>query len=265
MFDNLIQEVFGFSFAPWLEEELWDQRYESYSIIENGIMLSNICVLKMEMIVQGEKINAIQMGAVATRESQRGKGLSRKLMQHILELYHSTPVFLDANASVADFYPKFGFRQIQFYAPEIEMIINNDASQAVKCDDAEFIEAIYNRGCFSNKLDCTNTQPIQMFHAIMEYNDDIYFLPDLDVIVIAKQEGSELFIADVIAKNPVSFEELKKFLPFSNVELVEFGFNPDWLDITAEWTSIDTSKHLFFVKGDWNLPKHCIFPVMSGT
>jgi len=267
MFDNLIQEVFGFSFAPWLEEGLWDERYESYSIIENGVMLSNLCILKMEMIVRGEKVNAIQMGAVATRENQRGRGLSRKLMQHVLELYQSTLIYLAANPSVADFYPKFGFKQAHFYTPEIKAEINNNQVKIVKCeaDDVEFITAIENRGCFSNELDCTNTQPTQMFHAIMEYEDDIYFLPDVDVVVIAKQEDNELFIADVIAKNPVSFEELKKFLPFNSVESVEFGFNPDWLGISPEWTPMDMDEDLFFIKGNWNLPKQCIFPTMSGT
>jgi len=267
MFDDLIQEVFGFSFSPWLEEELWDARYESYSIIENGVMLSNICIFKAEMIVRGEKVNAIQMGAVATRKSKRGNGLSRKLMQHVLDLYHDAPVFLDANPSVAAFYPKFGFKQIQVYSPEIAVEINNNPAQAVKytLDDEAFTAALESRGCFSNELDCTNTQPIQIFHALMEYADDIYFLPELDVVVIAKQEGGALFIADIIAKHPVPFEELKKYLPFDNVDSVEFGFNPDWLGIVPEWTPADIEEHQFFIKGSWNLPEYFTFPAMSIT
>jgi len=45
MLDTLIQEVFGFSFEPWFEYELWDKNYESYSIIENGKMLSKCMYL----------------------------------------------------------------------------------------------------------------------------------------------------------------------------------------------------------------------------
>ena len=48
MFDDLIQEVYGFSFAPWFARKLWDERYESYSIIQNGRILANVCIFKTD-------------------------------------------------------------------------------------------------------------------------------------------------------------------------------------------------------------------------
>jgi len=124
-FDDLIQETFGFSFEPWLKRNLWDHRYESYSIIENGKMQANACIFKTDMLVQGKPVRAHQFGAIATRENQRGKGLSRLLMNHILDKYPTTPAFLAANKSVADYYQQYGFRPLQTYRPIIDIAINN--------------------------------------------------------------------------------------------------------------------------------------------
>jgi len=186
LFDDLIQEVFGFSFSPWLERKLWDERYESYSIIENDVMLSNVCIYKFELIVLGEKVKANRFGAVATRKDARGKGLSRLLIEHILSLYPDTLAYLTANPSVVNFYPRFGFRQVQTYKPEIITKINNDPARYIKYkfDDLSFVNALNHRACYSKLLDCLNAQPIQIFHLLMEYADDIYFLPNLDVVII---------------------------------------------------------------------------------
>jgi len=246
---------------------LWDERYESYSIIDNGKMLSNVCIYKTEMIVDGKVIRANRFGAVATCKSVRGRGLSRFLIEHVLSLYPNTLAYLTANPSVIDFYSRFGFKQIQTYSPKIGAKINNSPDKTIKykLDDKVFINALYGRGGYSEIVDCLNTQPIQIFNLFMGYADDIYFLPNLDVIVVAKQEENELFLVDTIAKKPISFDVLKKELPFRGVDTVRFGFSPDWLDINPIWTPLSMEDELFFVKGDWGLPKHHCFPVTSET
>jgi GNAT superfamily N-acetyltransferase len=267
IFDSLIQEVFGFSFSPWLDRKLWDENYESYSVIEDGKMLSNVCIYKSEMIIQGKTVQANRYGAIATRKDSRGKGLSRVLMEHTLSLYPNTLALLTANSSVVDFYPRFGFKQVKSYAPEISTNINNDPQKAIKykLDDQEFMSLLYDRRCYSKIVDCINTQSVQIFHLLMDYADDIFCLQNIDVAVIAKQDGNRLFLVDVIAKNPVSFESLKKELPFANVDVVEFGFSPDWLDINPSWIPLNMNDDLFFIKGEWNLPGNYRFPVMSET
>jgi len=267
LLDDLIQEVFGFSFEPWFEYELWDNRYESYSIIECGKMLSNVNIYKFELVVNGKKTSAIRFGAVATRENERGRGHSRRLMEHVLSLYPDTLAYLSANESVIDFYPQFGFKQVQTYKPEISYEINNADTVAVNCDiDDKIVEqAIQNRSIFSNMVDCRNSQPIQYFHLIMAYEENIYHLPNCDVIVLATQTGDRLFLADVIAAHPVTFDEIAKELPFDGINTVEFGFCPDWLDVSPTWQAACMTADPFFIKGDWQLPEKFRFPQTSET
>jgi len=274
MFDGLINEVFGFSFDTWLERKLWDERYVSYSIIDDGKMLANLCVFDNDMIVSGEKFRAIQLGAVCTSESARGKGLSRQLMERVLSDYSDVPAFLFANESVLDFYPRFGFRQVQVCRPILKAAVNNrdalsesELKKVVKLGvDRPIVKnAVQNRYGYSKILDCLNTKSIQMFHLLKDYPEDIYHLPELDVIIVAYQEENRLFIADVIAGKPVTFESIISELPFKNVETIEFGFCPDWLEVTPIWEPVPLSDVMFFIKGEWNLPDVFRFPAMSET
>ena len=267
MFDELIQRVFGFSFGPWLERNLWDERYESYSIIENGEMLANLCIYKTDLLVSGQPFHAHQFGAVATLPEKRGKGLSRALMNHVLELYPGTPAFLAANPSVIDFYPIFEFRQIKTFNPIVDIAVDNltNSDNKLELDDKLVQEMLYRKRIYSNIMDSVNTQSIQIFHLLMEYSDCIYHLPDCNAIVIARQDGNTLFCADVITEQKITIGELVRELPFSGVSRIKFGFCPDWLGVDFAWEQVDSEKEPYFIFGDWNLPEKFRFPAMSET
>jgi Predicted acyltransferase len=260
LLNDLIDNVFGFSFAHWHELNLWDDRYESYSIIENGKILSNICVFKADLLINGEIVKAHQYGAVSTRNEYCGQGLSRILMEYIYSKYPDIPAFLFANSGVVDFYPRFGFKRIIESRQIIWKSINNNVA-GIKLSFND--ERLQDRKLFSNIVDCTNAFPIQMFHMLMEYQNDIYFIENCDTIVIAQQNGNSLYIADIITNHVIDFDSLCEYLPFSNVEYVEFGFSADCFGITGNWQPIDDD--FMFVRGDIDFPCNFKFPCMSMT
>lgn len=265
--NDLIQEVFGFTFVKWDALGLWDDRYESYSIIEDGKMLSNIFVYKVELLIGGKVFRAYQLGGVATRKDCRGQGLSRQIMEHILERYPETPLFLFANRNVLDFYPRFGFKRVTESLPYVCMSIDNSQAQVCKLalDSDIYASILYNRKIFSGMLDCTNTQSVQIFNVMMSYPDSIYHIPERGCIVIAKQDGDKLFIADIIAIKQIQFDALAPFLPFSGISRVEFGFCPDWLDVKCEWERITDDNDAMFIRGEWPLPRQFKVPATSIT
>ena len=110
MLNRLLKDIF-LDFQFYYDLDLWNENYESYSIIKDGEMLSNICVLKTKLQFLGKEYSALSIGAVATKEEYRAKGLSRILLEHIIEKYKDVPMYLYANETVLDFYPKFGFKR----------------------------------------------------------------------------------------------------------------------------------------------------------
>ncbi len=269
LFDDLIKEVFDFSFAPWFERNLWDERYESYAIIEDGKMLSNVSIFKMDMVVCGKTVRAHSFGAVATRKSERGKGLSKLLVSHVLNAYPEIPAFLSANPGVLNFYPRFGFRRVETYCPEIAVQINNVGIQALRLnlDDALIQKILNGHREYSDSLDSLNAQTVRIFHLLLDYKEGIYHLPGCDAILVAEQEGDRLLIADVITRAPVTFEAMKLELPFAGIRIVEFGFCPEWLGVSPDWKPIDmdTDEDPFFILGEWHFPLKYRFPIMSIT
>ena len=267
LFDEHIQEVYGFSFSPWLERKLWDERYESYSVIANGRILANVCIFKTDMLIGGQPVRAHQFGAVSTRASERNKGLSRRLLEHVLSIYPDTLAFMAANPSALDFYPRFGFRRVQTYRPEIAVSIDNSPDKAVRLDpdDSLVLGALHGPRVYSGLVDSMNTQSVQRFHLLLNHPEDICLLPNCGVIVIARQDGEKLYLADVIAPKPLAFDSLMRELPFCGVKRVEFGFCPNWLDVVPDWNPANMDEEPYFIRGNWNLPKRFRFPALSET
>lgn len=244
----LLQEIF-FDFQFWYDLDLWDQNYESYSIMVGDEIVSNICVYKAKVLFRGQPYTALSVGAVATREDYRGKGLARKLMEHIIEKYPDTPMYLCANDGVLGFYPRFGFKRVYEKQPVVHCRVNNSVSPLkLTHSDPKVWHYVYNRINFSKELDCLNTACINIFHIYQGYlNNSLYEIPELETMVIADQEGPVLSIRGVFSLRPINFAQLLPHLPFSGVENIEFGFMPYWPDLEYEMEERETDP--WFVRG----------------
>jgi GNAT superfamily N-acetyltransferase len=114
-FIELAREIFGINFSSWLELGYWGGRYIPYSYADGDKIIANVSVNKLDFIVEGDSYRALQIGTVMTHPDYRSKGLSASLMNHILEEYKDKFdfMYLFANDSVLDFYPKFGFERME--------------------------------------------------------------------------------------------------------------------------------------------------------
>lgn len=150
---------------------------------------------------------ALSLGAVATKKEYRGKGYIRVLMEHIINKYNNIPMYLFANDSVVDFYPRFGFTRTYEKLPVYECDINNE----------------------------------------------------IDTMIIGKQEETTLKLIGAFSLKRISFSELQKFLPFSGIKKIEFGFMPYWSDI--EYTMQEYVTDPLFIRnvncdlGDYKFPE----------
>lgn len=246
--NTLLKDIF-LDFKFWYDLDLWDENYESYSIAVNNEMIANICVYKTQVLLRGQNHRALSVGAVATKERHRGRGLSRRLMDHIIDKYHNTPMYLSANESVVDFYPKFGFKRLYEKQPVSNFAVNNSVLPIqLSYDDPKVWRYVYNRVNYSQELDCLNTASINMFHIHHGYlKNSLFEIPELKALVIAQQHEKTLKILGVFSLEHITFKDLARCLPFSNVERIEFGFMPYWTDIAYVMEEQETDP--LFVRG----------------
>ena len=84
-----------------------------YSVVVDGAVAANVSVNRTDFVLDGEKKRFIQLGTVMTDERYRGRGMIRRLMAEVERdcAGKADGVYLFANGTVLDFYPKFGFRR----------------------------------------------------------------------------------------------------------------------------------------------------------
>lgn len=112
-FNELGMETFSINYDQWYEEGYLGENYINYSFIYDEKVVANVSANKFNIIYNGELKKAIQLGGVMTDENYRNKGLIRNLMDTILKEYEDYDlIYLFANDSVLEFYPKFGFKKV---------------------------------------------------------------------------------------------------------------------------------------------------------
>lgn len=267
-FNALMLETFGFSFEAWHRRGLWGADYIIYAIFDGEVMLSSVGVYQMDLLVNGKPQRAYQIGAVATHPDHRGQGFSRQILSHILDERPGAPFFLFANPSVLDFYPRFGFRRIHDQQPCLQSGLERlntlpGSMRRLSVGDPAVGDYLSRRACFSNLVDCVNAAPVQWFHLLLEFPENLYEIPALQVMFAAGQEGSTLTLYNVWAKQPITFAGLAPYLAFPGVCEVRFGFNPDWLGVDYRLT--DYEDNLFFARGDFHFPPAALFPMLLRT
>lgn len=262
----LLSPIF-FDFSFWYDLNLWDERYESYAIAPdnvNGSLVSNLCVFKTRILWRGKPpVEALSLGAVCTHPLHRNKGFARMLMEHLLARYPNTPMYLSANESVLDFYPRFGFRPVREKLPVLFCAIDNACpTTKLAFDDPKIAWYIRERKVFSGLLDCANTDSVTLFHIHLgPYKDCLYEISACQALAVAEQEGDTLRLHGLFALRPVCWEELAAHLPFAGVRRVAFGFAPDALGAPFHWEAFDGEA--LFVRGvacelgDFKFPDLC--------
>lgn len=248
LLNELMKPIF-LDFRFWYDLNLWDSKYESYSIMQNNEIVSNICAYKANILLNGSSYQALSVGAVATKKEYRGRGYARLIMEHIINQYPNVPMYLSANETVTHFYPRFGFERVFEKLPVAKFKINNEITpRKLEFNDVKLWDYVYKRKNISQKLDCLNTESVNLFHIHLGYlKDCIYDISELDTIVIAMQNETILKIIAIFSLRDIQFTDLAKHLPFKHISTIEFGFMPYWNDLAYEMKPYETDP--LFVRG----------------
>ena len=65
-FNNLAMETFGIDFETWYQQGHWNENYICYSYLKEDRVISNVSLNTMELMLDGKKQKAIQIGTVMT-------------------------------------------------------------------------------------------------------------------------------------------------------------------------------------------------------
>lgn len=273
-FFELAASTFDIHFENWYQHGCWGEGYIPFSFVDGDQIVANASVNILELIIEGEKKKAIQIGTVMTHPDYRGKGLSARLMNKILEEYENKYdlMYLFANDSVLDFYPKFGFKPLEEHLFSIDFHCSANPLESAnlrKLDvtDAEDLHLIRQfasqRLPVSKRFATDHTPGIFMFYCLNVFNNDIYYLENEKVIVIYQKENSSIDLFDVVSLNEINMRDIVNKIADADTEKVTFHFTPDE-NKDMELKSTLTDEGLFVrTPGDHIYPVRVKHPVTS--
>lgn len=239
-FNAYLIEIFGLDLSPWDIAGFWDNNYRPFSYFDGDKLASNVCLYSMNMTVNGKQCRVAQMSAVGTRPEYRRRGLSLDLSQKAMEWARTNHDFfyLFADTEALGLYKKLGFRKVVEHKARISVDGKTPRPGIVKLDvkRKDHLEQIYKFACertpVSDLLGVSN-EKLFMFWCICYLQDHIYFIPELDILVLYKRENGLITVYDIVGKNIPAFDDIHPFISNKSDKVTEFLFMVDKLDLRS--------------------------------
>ena len=200
----------------------------------------------------------IQVGTVMTDSAFRGQGLCRLLMEAVEKDWadRAEAIYLFANDTVLDFYPRFGFQRVQesrFFAPLSACTPDRPAVPVPMADpeNRAALERAILSGVPQGSFDMVGNPGLILFYASQFLTENVWYLPAQNAWVIAEAEGDTLLLDAIFAPCPVDPREAAALLagPFCerfpqaarSLSRLECGFTPAGADGADARSAEDSS------------------------
>ncbi|MBC1586805.1 GNAT family N-acetyltransferase [Listeria seeligeri] len=271
-FNDLAESTFDINFEEWYKHGFWNDKYVCYSYLDKNKVIANVSINKMDLIYQGNDYRALQIGTVMTHPDYRNQGLAQELINHVISKYEQDYNFfyLFANDTVLDFYPKFGFERVEessFTVDSTSLKKRNYKIKKLNPDDEldfQLISRIVsNRVPLSSILDVKNSEDLLMFYLLIALRDAIYYIEELDAIVLYEQEEEDLYVLDIISTKKLDIVEVLGFLANKKIETIHVSFTPEKNKYIDAAYIIDTEDMLFMRPNLFTADPYFLFPATS--
>lgn len=229
-FNRLAEKTFGLNFENWYRMGYWGENYDPYSVVIDGEVAANVSVNRTDMLIGGERKRLVQLGTVMTEERCRHQGMIRAIMEQIdRDCGDADGIYLFANDSVVDFYPRFGFRKMteQTYS---RRVCQPGARELIKLPmdspkNREVLRRAMEKSTFRCGCEMVDNPGLIFFYAAQFMQECVYYCIQLDAYVIAELEEDTLLIHNVFGGSGVTLEAVIRAFG-ADVRQVQLGFTP---------------------------------------
>lgn len=230
-FNELAKKTFGIDFEDWYQNGYWNEKYNPYSIVEDGRVIANVSVNITQMMLDGEQKCLIQLGTVMTEDCYRNQGLIRKIMEAIDEDYEGKidGIYLFANESVLDFYPKFNFKKALEYEYSKKVSIKKDRTMMpIVMNNKKAwsrLEQVMDKHITHSRFSAVDSNELVMFYVTKYMQENVYYDEKLDTYVIAEINGDEILIYNIFSAFEISMDTIIEAFG-KEINKVRLGFIP---------------------------------------
>lgn len=66
-----------------------------------------------------------------------------------------------------------------------------------------------------------------MFYVLIALKNELYYLEELDVIILMEQEGTDLYVLDILSTKKLDVVEVLSYLSTKKIETIHLLFTPE--------------------------------------
>lgn len=254
-FNTLARNTFGIQFEDWYKLGYWTKNYIPYSMKVDDMIVANISVNLMEFNQSGSVKKYIQLGTVMTDKNYRGLGLNGYLMKKVIEDYKDKcdGIYLFANDSVLDYYPKFGFRKANEYQYSRKLSITGNRSVSpFPISDKKALkemEKIITTSKPSGQM-TMNNMGLHMFYLSSFMKNTVYYVEEQQAYVVAEEEEGNLVLHEIFAAGEVDITAIAATFGNQNQKVI-LRFVPDKKENYDRELLIEEDTTLFVLGNGW--------------
>ncbi len=235
-FIGFLVRIFNFDLTLWDKTGFWDKRFRPFSYFHDKKMVSSLCLYSLDMMVDGKKCLVGQVSSVATLEEYRRRGLNRQLTEKAIEWASGSHdfFFLFADEEAHPFYEKCGFRRVLEHKRciPVEGKAARPGAQKLDIEHKDHLDLICR--CASERTPVSNllgvkSKELFMFWCLYYLKDNIYYVADLDLLVLCGRKEGVVTIFDIVGRRVPAFSEIYPYISSDEDRLVEFMFMTDKL------------------------------------
>ena len=266
---QLTKQIYGLEFEKWHQSGYWGDRFIPYIMMHEGIVVSSVAVCINDINWQGNRKRYVQISTVMTLPEYRNKGLNRYLMDAVLSEWEDKcdAIYLLANDSVVNFYPKFGFEAFKEFQYSKPIIKSNGVYRKLDIEDPNDWGLIIKKYMLGNPFSAINVDNISqfVFHCMYSFSKDIYYIEKYDAVVIVKFEDNRLICYDIFTGGDFKIDDILTIMANESTKIAYLGFTPKSKEHYIIEESQEPDTHLFVLKGKDNIFKNnrVMFPMLS--
>lgn len=268
-FFALADDVFGLNFEEWYRNGYWGDSYTPYSLLDNGLVVANASINTIRVRFHNVSKLYIQIGTVMTARPYRNRGLARMLIEEIIGDWKERcdSIYLYANNTVLDFYPKFGFVSEKEYQYGKGIVPRQAGVRKLNMEsstDIALLEDYYGKSNPFSELPMIGNFGLVMFYCSSFLRDCVYYLEEFDAVVIAAFDGSVMTCFDIYCGEGKDFDTVLAKTARQDTDTVTFGFTPKYKTGCAA-SPADGDDALFVLSGTENIfaCKEIMLPLLS--
>lgn len=229
----LTQQTYGFDFEAWYQAGFWPDDHQPCSLVRQGQMLANASSNRLDFSLDGQHLRTVQIGTVMTAPEAQGNGYSRYLMERLVTRWaeRCDLLYLFANSTVLELYPKFGFRRVLEHEHYLPWSASPRASsfKPVDLDDSDqrrHFMATVASSCPQARLSLQPHVSQTMFYCQGPYRKALHYSTAHDAYVVVEHEQGRMLLAEVYCARPVALLEIVGELVRGETREVVLGFTP---------------------------------------